>query len=38
MEQVFREALEHHRAGRLEEAERLYRQAVNWRPLWVLVL
>ena len=36
MESVFREALKHHLAGRLDEAERLYRQAVDWRPIWAL--
>lgn len=36
MESVFQEALAHQVAGRLEEAEALYRQIVSWRPSWVL--
>ena len=36
MESVFQQALAHHRAGRLEAAEPLYRQAAAWRPEWVL--
>lgn len=36
MEQVFQQALAHHRAGRLDEAEPLYRQAAPWRPAWAL--
>lgn len=36
MEQVFYEALAHHNAGRLDEAETLYGGIVAWRPAWVL--
>lgn len=36
METLFREALAHQNAGRLEEAEQLYRRVVGWRPDWVL--
>jgi hypothetical protein len=36
MESVFREALAHHNAGRLEDAEALYRRAAGWRPSWTL--
>lgn len=34
MESVFRQALAHHNAGRLDEAEPLYRQSLDWRPDW----
>ena len=36
MESVFREALAHQKAGRLDQAEALYRGIVDWRPTWVL--
>lgn len=36
MESVFRQALALHQAGRLDEAEPLYRQAAGWRPAWAL--
>jgi len=36
MESVFRQALALHEAGRLDEAEALYRQAIDWRPSWTL--
>ena len=36
MESLFREALAHHKAGRLDEAEALYRRAAGWRPAWTL--
>jgi hypothetical protein len=36
MEAVFRQALAHHQAGRLDEAEPLYRQAAAWKPEWAL--
>jgi len=36
MESVFQQALAHHKAGRLDAAEPLYRQAAAWRPAWAL--
>jgi tetratricopeptide (TPR) repeat protein len=36
MEAVFQQALAHHQAGRLDEAEPLYRQAAAWKPEWTL--
>ena len=36
MEAVFQQAVAQQKAGRLEEAERLYRQVIDWRPGWVL--
>jgi hypothetical protein len=36
MESVFKQALAHHKAGRLEAAEPLYRQAAAWKPAWAL--
>lgn len=36
MEQVFQQALAHHRAGRYDEAEALFRQTIDWHPLWSL--
>ena len=36
MEAVFQQALAHHQAGRLSEAEPLYRQAAAWKPEWTL--
>ena len=36
MESQFYEAVAHQKAGRLDEAEAIYRQIVAWRPLWVL--
>jgi hypothetical protein len=36
MNSTFTRALDHHKAGRLQEAEALYRQLRNWRPAWVL--
>ena len=32
MESVFQQALALHRVGRLDEAETLYRQVLDWRP------
>ena len=36
MEKVFQQALAHHKAGRLDAAEPLYRQAAAWKPAWAL--
>ena len=36
MEAQFRQALALHKAGRLEEAEALYRQNAAWKPQWTL--
>jgi hypothetical protein len=36
MESIFQQALAHHNAGRLGEAEALYRQASGWKPEWTL--
>lgn len=36
MEALFRQALAHHQAGRLDQAEPLYRQAAAWKPEWTL--
>jgi len=36
MEHLFRQALSLQRAGRLDEAEALYRQLGDWRPDWTL--
>jgi hypothetical protein len=36
MEAAFRQALAWHKAGRLDEAEALYRQSAAWKPEWTL--
>jgi tetratricopeptide (TPR) repeat protein len=36
MDQIFQQALALHRAGRLDEAEALYRQLGDWKPEWTL--
>jgi hypothetical protein len=36
MEALFRQALAAHKAGRLEEAEALYRRNAAWKPQWTL--
>lgn len=36
MESIFYQGVAHQKAGRFEEAEACYRQAVSWNPCWVL--
>lgn len=34
MQSAFDDAVAHHRAGRLDEAEAIYRRILDWRPAW----
>jgi len=36
MQSIFSEGLAHQKAGRLDEAEACYRQAMDWRPEWTM--